>query len=190
MEDIQWSPTEATVFASCSVDKSVRVWDIRAPPHKACMITVKDAHASDVNVISWNRTDPFIVSGGDDGVVNVWDLRELQSKTGAGPVPVAIFKHHTKPVTTVEWNPSDSSVFATGGEDNQIAFWDIAVEPDDVAEPGDGDVAMEDDEVPPQLLFIHQGQRDIKELHWHPQIPGMCISTALSGFNVFQTISV
>lgn len=33
---------------------------------------------------------------------------------------VVTFKHHTKPVSSVEWHPSDSTVFASAGEDNQV----------------------------------------------------------------------
>ena len=32
----------------------------------------------------------------------------------------AIFKHHSGPITSVEWHPSDSTVFASAGEDNQV----------------------------------------------------------------------
>lgn len=69
--------------------------------------------------------------------MHVWDLRTIQQKT-----PLATFKHHTEPVTTVEWHPTDSAVFASGGDDNQIALWDLSVEKDAENEEDDVEVAF------------------------------------------------
>ena len=99
---------------------------------------------------------------------------------------MATFKQHTAPITSVEWHPTDSGVFAASGADDQVTQWDLAVERDGASEAEDPALAS----IPPQLLFIHQGESDIKELHWHPQCPGTLITTALSGFNIFRTISV
>jgi ribosome assembly protein RRB1 len=107
------------------------------------------------------------------------------------PTPVASFTWHNAPITSIEWHPDEDSIFAASGADDQVTLWDLGVEQDD-----DETGAIMDDtppggrEVPPQLLFVHQGQKDVKEVHWHPQIPGAVISTALDGFNIFKTISV
>lgn len=184
VEDIQWSPNEANVLATCSVDKSIRIWDCRAAPSKACMLACEDAHQSDINVISWNKNEPLIASGGDDGFLHIWDLRQFQTNKS----PVATFKHHTDHITTVEWSPRESTILATGGDDDQIALWDLSLEKDSDNTTEDNNTEL--NKLPPQLLFIHQGQKEIKELHWHPQIPGCILSTAHSGFNIFRTISV
>ena len=40
------------------------------------------------------------------------------------------------------------------------------------------------------LLFIHQGLKDVKEIHWHKKIPGLLMVTSHTGFDLFRTISV
>lgn len=90
------------------------------------MLKKEGAHEDDINVIHWNRKDPFIASGGDDCTLRVWDLRSFSSGES-----VAEFRHHHKaPICSVEWSPHESSVLATAGEDDQVAIWDLAVERD------------------------------------------------------------
>ncbi len=138
----------------------------------------------DVNVISWNRgTDYLLVSGGDEGALKVWDLRHF--KPSSTPSPVAHFEWHKAPISSVEWHPTEDSIFAAAGRDDQVTLWDLSVEQDDDETQQDG---LRD--VPPQLLFCHHGLTDCKELHWHPQIPGALATTALDGFNILKTISV
>jgi len=177
VEDLQWSPAEATVFASCSVDKTVRIWDTRG--RNGPMISI-NAHKDDVNVISWSggAAGYLLASGCDDGSFKVWDLRSIKKEA-----PVAAFTYHKKPVTSIEWAPHDESVLVVSSADDQVTVWDLSVEADE----GDESVAAgELAEFPAQLLFIHQGQSNVKEAHWHPQIPNTLVTTAEDGINVFQ----
>lgn len=180
VEDLQWSPSEATVLASASSDKTVRIWDIR--DKSKAQITF-DAHLEDVNVISWNRNVGFLLaSGSDDGSFKVWDLRSIRNKSAT---PLAHFTFHKGPITSIEWAPHDESMLGVSSADNQVSIWDLSVEADDETNgQSTKDPSLED--YPPQLLFLHLGQHNIKELHFHSQIPGTLITTAEDSFNIFK----
>ena len=195
IEDLQWSPSETTVFASVSADRSLRLWDIRSRDRKS-VIAATNAHDADINVLSWNtgsKSSFLVVTGGDEGALKVWDLRNLSggSKKGgsATSTPVASFNWHQSPITSVEWHPTEDSCFAASSADDSVTLWDLSVELDE-EEQGHTHHQDKTKEVPPQLLFVHQGQKEIKEIHWHPQIPGTIISTSLENFAIFKTISM
>ncbi|KAI8926882.1 WD40-repeat-containing domain protein [Entophlyctis helioformis] len=189
IEDIQWSPSQANVFATCSADKTIRIWDAR--DKRKPQLTVV-AHDSDVNVISWNRikfSDHVLASGSESGAFSVWDLRNWPASKST-PAPSASFKWHQGPITSIEWHPVESSMLAVSGADDQVTIWDLALERDQEEEAVmTTGLTGEQVEVPPQLLFIHQGQRNVKEIHWHRQLPGVLASTAYDGFNIFKTIN-
>ncbi|KAF4119824.1 ribosome assembly protein RRB1 [Geosmithia morbida] len=182
VEEIQWSPSEQSVFASASSDGTIRIWDVRSKARKAAItMQVSDY---DVNVMSWSRqTSHLLASGADDGTWGVWDLRQWKVSSDK-PQPLASFNFHKEQITSVEWHPTDDSIVAVAAGDNTVSLWDLAVELDDEesktsAVPGD---------VPPQLLFVHY-LKDVKEVHWHPQIIGSLVATG-EDFSVFRTISV
>jgi ribosome assembly protein RRB1 len=185
VEEIQWSPSEQSVFSSASSDGTVRIWDTRSKSRKAAL-TMKISDY-DVNVMSWSRqTSHLLASGADDGTWAVWDLRQWKTSTtgNAKPQPLASFGFHKEQITSVEWHPTDDSIMAVAAGDNTVTLWDLAVELDD--EESKDTAGVKD--VPPQLLFVHY-LKDAKEVHWHPQIPGSLVATG-EEFSVFRTISV
>lgn len=175
VEDLQWSPTEATVFASAECGGYVRIFDTRAP-NKAMIEHQIHASAADVNVLSWNKlVGNLLATGSDDGVLSVWDLRHFQSSSVK---PLARFTPHKTPITSVEWHSTDESMLAVS-DDSGTYIYDLSVEEDDTAK------GQQLEDVPPQLLFVHCGSEQFKEVHWHPQISSLLMTTALSGYSVF-----
>lgn len=187
IEDIQWSKSEKTVFATAGCDGYIRIWDTRSKKHKPS-INVK-ASNSDVNVISWSeKVNYLLASGHDDGSWGVWDLRNFKPNNET-VTPVALYDFHKSPITSINFNPMDESIVAVGSEDNTVTLWDLAVEADDEEIKEQQKNIKEMADIPPQLLFVHW-QRDVKEVQWHKQIPGALVSTGKDGLNIWKTISV
>lgn len=181
VEELQWSPSEANVFASASSDGCVKIWDLRSKAHKAAVSV--QVSQTDVNVLSWSPLQSYLLaSGADDGQWAVWDLRQWKPSSGGGggnakPSSVAEFGFHKEQITSVEWHPTDDSIVAVAAGDNTLTLWDLAVELDD--EESQDTAGVQD--VPPQLLFVHYMEQ-VKECHWHPQQPGLVMATGGSGF--------
>ena len=175
VEDIQWSPNEENVLASCGIDKSIRFWDIRENTKNSPKI-IKDAHNSDVNVISWNTIrNHLLASGGDDNTFKVWDLRFFNEP------PITEIKWHTGPINALMWDPFDESQLAVCSEDNRLSIWDFSVEPDEKKLFDNFN-----NEIPQQLVFLHQGQINVKDVKFHPIFKNMLISSAENGLNLFR----
>lgn len=180
VEDLQWSPSESTVLASAECGGYVRIYDSRAP-HRAMLSHKIHLTGSDVNVLSWNPlVHNLLATGGDDGALCVWDLRHFSNPK---PKPLARFTPHTTPINAVEWHPTDESMLAAS-DDRGAYVYDLSVEEDDTAVGGTG-TSSEQHPLPPQLLFVHCGSEQFKEVHWHPQISSLLMTTALSGYSVF-----
>ena len=175
VEDIQWSPNEENVLASCGIDRTIRFWDVRQDTKNPPKI-IKDAHTSDVNVISWNSIrNHLFASGGDDNTFKVWDLRYLTDP------PITEIKWHTGPINSIMWDPFDESQLAVCSEDNRLSIWDFSVEPDQKKL-----FDNYNNEIPQQLVFLHQGQINLKDVKFHPVFKNMVISSAENGLNLFR----
>ncbi len=184
IEEIQWSPTERTVFASASSDGTARIWDLRSKSRKpAISVTVSQ---TDVNVMSWSHLTPHLLAtGAENGKWGVWDLRQWKPPTTGSTSTtidpskssVASLSFHKEQITSIEWHPQEDSIVAVAAGDNTLTLWDLAVELDD--EESRDTAGVQD--MPPQLLFLHYAEM-IKECHWHPQIPGCVMVTGGTGF--------
>lgn len=91
------------------------------------------------------------VCSADDGCFKVWDLRYPDRDS------ISEITWHNKQITSIQFQPYSDSMLAVSSADNKLTLWDYAVENDDQ------EVTAEDN-VPDQLMFVHQGQIDLKEL--------------------------
>lgn len=77
VNDITWSPTTSSVFASVANDGRIEIWDLHRDPLAPVLTHFdKDVSGNDVNtpktVVRFSRNSPVVLSGNDCGKVNVY----------------------------------------------------------------------------------------------------------------------
>ena len=123
-------------------------------------IIVDNAHEEDINAISFNPVNEYMVAtGSSDHVicfsdeimydkpscfffqtVRIWDTRHMKEKT-----PINTCEAHSGAVWGVSWSPHNESLLASFGDDRRVCVWDLA-------RIGDEQDPEDAEDGPPELL--------------------------------------
>lgn len=83
--------------------------------------------------------------------------------------PITRIRWHTQAITSLSFEPREDSVLAVCSADNKLTLWDFSVDADEtMKDEKNKELDANGMEIPPQLMFLHQGQNNMKELRFHP----------------------
>ena len=120
--NVNWHPSMPNVFASCSGDTTLKIWDTKMG--KSILIlgksikTVK-AHPSEVLSCDFNKYENIIATSGSDGTINIFDLR------GTGDIPMLTLNGHRLSTRKVAFSPFFGHILGSVSYDMNTMIWDI-----------------------------------------------------------------
>lgn len=109
INQVCFSP-DARTIASCSFDKSVKLWDGKTGK----FITTLRGHVSRVYQVAWSADSRLLCSSSADSTLKLWDM---QTKKLLFDLP-----GHADEVYALDWSPDGQRV-ASGGKDKVLKMW-------------------------------------------------------------------
>jgi WD40 repeat protein len=109
IKDVTISP-DGTLVATCSEDKTVRLWYTTGRKRIRAMI----GHEKPVNAIAFSASGAALASGSDDKTVRLWHVQKRFCITA--------LVGHTGPVTGVAYSPAEA-ILASASEDGTVRLW-------------------------------------------------------------------
>jgi coatomer subunit beta' len=106
------NPKDNNTFASASLDKTVKVWQLGSNHANFTL----EGHEKGVNCVDYyyGGDKPYLISGADDRAVKIWDY---QNKTC-----VQTLEGHLQNISSVAFHP-ELPLILTGSEDGTIKLW-------------------------------------------------------------------
>ncbi|KAK6027201.1 WD domain, G-beta repeat protein, partial [Ostertagia ostertagi] len=100
-------------------DRNLHIYDLESMSR---VVTISDAHADDINAVCYGDTDSnLLYSGGDDGLVKVYDRRALGELDYH---PVGVFAGHRDGITYIDAR-GDDRYLLSNSKDQTIKLWDL-----------------------------------------------------------------
>ncbi|KAH9606532.1 hypothetical protein KSS87_000519 [Heliosperma pusillum] len=142
---LAWNPT-AAVLASCSGDKTVRIWEQSPSGSFICKAILEDTHTRTVRSCAWSPSGKMLATASFDATTAVWE------NIGGDYECVSTLEGHENEVKSVSWNAA-GSLIATCGRDKSVWIWEV--------EPGNEF----------ECVSVLQGHtQDVKMIQWHPSV--------------------
>ncbi|KAM9977188.1 hypothetical protein ACTFIR_011046 [Dictyostelium discoideum] len=105
------------ILSSGSSDTNIFNHDVRVQNHH---VSTLSGHSQEVCGLKWSHDGGQLASGGNDNIINIWDINSENFET-----PAHTFEQHTAAVRALAWCPFQPNLLATGGgaADRTIRFW-------------------------------------------------------------------
>ena len=79
------------------------------------------AHKSTVMDCSWNKNGNWLLTASRDHLLKLFDIRNLKQE-------LQTFRGHKKEASCVQWHPVHEGMFASGGSDGCVMYWNVGAE--------------------------------------------------------------
>ena len=155
---VSWHP-RSSIIASGSKDNLVKLWDPRGSSKTA--LSTLFGHKNTVTKVSWNQNGNWLLTSSRDQLIKLYDIRNMKE--------LYSLKGHYKEVTSLAWHPIYETVFASGGMDGTLLYWNVGVKSGGTmkAIPGSNNTQTSSSFDEPQARIPFAHDMAIWDMKWH-----------------------